>query len=159
MQVLLVGDDPQMRELLSCTLTERGHQVTACADAESGWQAYQADTFPLVFLDWLLPDMDGLELCRHIRAHASGDESFILMITVRNNAGDLEQVLDAGADDYVAKPFTAELLDVRVSIAERLAEQRQDYNCSLKKSKLCSKPCLISSASRTRRAAGWTSVQ
>lgn len=129
--VLLVEDDPDMRELLRITLAERGHRVTACANAESGWEAYQKRPFPLVFLDWMLPDMDGLQLCRNIRGHISGRESVILIITIRTNPGDLEQVMDAGADDYIAKPFSENLLDIRTSIAERIVEQRQSHSYSL----------------------------
>lgn len=131
MRALLVEDDNEMRELLRISLADRGHSVTACADAESAWAAYQKQPFPLVYLDWLLPGMNGLELCKKIRSYLLGHESVILIITVRTNPGDLEQVLDAGADDYIAKPFTADLLDIRTTIAERIVKQRQSHSYAL----------------------------
>ena len=72
-----------------------------------------------MLLDWVLPGMDGLELCRRVRTRRDGDASVILMITARGAAGDLAAVLDAGADDYLAKPFDIAMLDVRLTVAER----------------------------------------
>lgn len=103
--------------------------MVACGDAETGLSAFRDDAFSLVVLDWLLPGMDGLELCRWIRAAPDGDHPLILVITVQDRPEHLTAVLDAGADDYLAKPFTSEVLDVRLAIAERrivqAAEQRR----------------------------------
>jgi two-component system NtrC family sensor kinase len=117
--VLLADDDPTMRLLLSSMLTQAGHAVTPAADGQEAWDSYVAAPPPLLILDWEMPRLDGLELCRRIRAAARGDEAFILVITARDRAEDLTAVLDAGADDYMSKPVTPDNLMARVRIAER----------------------------------------
>jgi DNA-binding response OmpR family regulator len=119
MRVLVVEDDGAIRHLLSEVLRDRGHEVSAVEDAESGWRLIQRQHFQLMVLDWVLPGMDGLELCRRVRTRRDGDASVILMITARGATGDLVAVLDAGADDYLAKPFDIAMLDVRLTVAER----------------------------------------
>jgi DNA-binding response OmpR family regulator len=123
MNVLLADDDPTMRLLLSRMLEQGGHIVTtAAADGQEAWEAYAAAPAPLLILDWEMPKMDGLELCRHIRSSEHGDEAFILVITARDKTEDLTAVLDAGADDYMSKPVTPDNLMARLRIAERRIE-------------------------------------
>lgn len=118
LQVLLVEDDPGERWIMSEILRSRGHRVTACETAEIGWDRFQDVPHPLILLDWLLPGMDGLELCRRIRKHPRGDESVIVVVTSRDEPEDLEEVLRAGADDYVTKPIDVGLLNIRLAVAE-----------------------------------------
>jgi DNA-binding response OmpR family regulator len=122
MRVLLVEDDADARALIEIVLAERGHEVAAFADAESAWALCQHEQFPLMVLDWMLPGMDGLTLCRLVRELPDGDASVVVMITARGQTGDLAEVLSAGANDYVAKPFALEALEVRLAIAERQVE-------------------------------------
>jgi signal transduction histidine kinase/DNA-binding response OmpR family regulator len=119
MKALLIEDDPVGRRLLEAALSSRGHEVTACADAESAWEIFQRDRHALVVTDWLLPGMDGLELCRRIRALPDGDRSVVLVITSRDQLDDLQLVLNAGASDYLAKPVEMAFLQVRLVLAER----------------------------------------
>ena len=119
MKALVVEDDPDTRSLLAEYLAMRGHEVTAVPDAEEGWDASQATDYPLVILDWALPGMDGLELCRRLRARPAGDESVILLVTGRVGPETLATVLDAGANDFLPKPFTPAMFEVRLGIAER----------------------------------------
>jgi PAS domain S-box-containing protein len=119
MKVLLVEDDPLTRRLLETVIRSCGYEVTACADAETAWRIYQQDTHPLIVLDWMLPGMDGLQLCRRMRLLPQGNWSVILIITVRDQVEDLREVLEAGADDYLSKPVDVRLLKVRLAIAER----------------------------------------
>ena len=120
MNVLLADDDPTMRLLLSAMIERGGHVVTtAAADGKEAWEAYVASPEPLLILDWEMPKMDGLELCRRIRSAERGDEAFILVITARDKTEDLTAVLDAGADDYMSKPVTPDNLMARLRIAER----------------------------------------
>lgn len=119
LHVLLVEDNPEERWIITELLRSRGHTVTACEDAETGWDAFQEKAPPLVLLDWILPGMDGLELCRRIREHqAPGTACNIVVVTSKGTATDLKAVLDAGADDYVAKPVDMALLEVRMAVAE-----------------------------------------
>jgi DNA-binding NtrC family response regulator len=119
MQALIVEDDVDMLRLIERVVHLRGHQVTGCADAESAWTAYQEGHYSLVFLDWQLPGMDGLELCRRIRSHPNSKRTIIVMITARDQWEDLEAVLRAGANDYLAKPVNLDTLKVRLAIAEQ----------------------------------------
>lgn len=123
MNVLLADDDPTMRLLLGEVLTQCGHQVQqACVDGQEAWEAWSAAPPPLMILDWQMPRLDGLQLCRRIRAAPHGDETFILIITARDRTEDLTEVLDAGADDYMSKPVTPDNLRARLRIAERRLE-------------------------------------
>lgn len=127
MNTLVVEDDPTMSRLLEMMLRSRGHTVTLCTSAEEGWAKCQQEFFPLIMLDWMLPgEFDGLELCRRIRRLPNGDASVIMVSTSRNRPDDLRRVLDAGSDDYLAKPWTPEILKVRLDIIERMV-QRQSY--------------------------------
>jgi DNA-binding response OmpR family regulator len=124
MKVLLVEDDDGIRALVADVLAEdHGHEVVDFANAEAAWAACQQERFPLAILDWVLPGMDGLELCRRLRTSPAGDEMVILVMTARTLPDDLTSVLDAGADDYIAKPIELSLLDVRLTIAERRVEE------------------------------------
>jgi DNA-binding NtrC family response regulator len=116
---LVVEDDEDMRRLIGKVVQMRGHQVTGCENAEAAWATYQEGSFSIVFLDWQLPGMDGLELCRKIRSHPKGERSVIVMITARDQSDDLQAVLRAGANDYIAKPVTLDMLKVRLAIAEQ----------------------------------------
>jgi DNA-binding response OmpR family regulator len=112
-----------MRLLLSKMLEQGGHIVTtAAADGQAAWESYVAVPAPLLILDWEMPRMDGLELCRRIRSSEHGHEAFILVITARDKTEDLTAVLDAGADDYMSKPVTLDNLNARLRIAERRIE-------------------------------------
>lgn len=124
MRTLLVEDDPTSRHFLQEILIGLGYEVDAFSSAESGWQAYKDHPFPLVVLDWRMPEgeMDGLDLCRAIRKHPGGANALVIVVTVRTGRGDLQAVLDAGADDYIPKPVAPEDLKVRLRIAQSRLE-------------------------------------
>ncbi len=124
---LIVEDDPDQRVLLTRILQGRGHEVVACGAAEEGLLAYQRTPFPLVILDIMLPDMNGMDLCREMRLVPESAQSIILFATGVSGREGLEEALAAGADDYITKPLNGELLHVRLTIAERQvrALQRQ----------------------------------
>ncbi len=123
MNVLIADDDPTMRLLLVAVTERSGHTVVkAAADGEEAWVACQPELPPMIILDWEMPHLDGLELCRRIRAAEGGDAPFILVVTARDKTEDLTAVLDAGADDYMSKPVTPDNLRARLRIAERRIE-------------------------------------
>lgn len=105
--------------MLEKVLETQGFDTSAFESAESSWEAICKEPFPLVILDWMLPGISGLELCRRIRLLPSGSLSFVLMITSRDDAGDLDKVLEAGVDDYIPKPVDFDLLKVRLRIARQ----------------------------------------
>jgi DNA-binding response OmpR family regulator len=123
MRVIVADDNPDARTLVENVLEELDHEAVAFEDGSEAWTAYQADPSPLVILDLDTPGLNGLELCRRIRAHEAGRTTFILILTSRDDPGGLKAVLDAGADDYMAKPSSQKNLRARIEIAERQMEQ------------------------------------
>jgi diguanylate cyclase (GGDEF)-like protein len=117
MKALVVEDDTVTRLVLSRLLTAQGYEVTACASAEKAIAVYRCAFYPLVFLDLFLTGMDGFDLCRWIRLQPEGKRHLILIGTSSDRKGDLQRILDAGGDDYITKPYRADILDIRLSIA------------------------------------------
>jgi DNA-binding response OmpR family regulator len=123
MQVLLADDDVEFtRALVQEVIEARGHAVTAVADGAAAWAAYERLRPPFVVLDWEMPGLDGLEVCRRIRAAPDGHRTFILLITARAASDDATAAVDAGADDSLAKPLALVHLCARLAIAERRIE-------------------------------------
>jgi len=122
MKVLVVEDDQVTRKILCRILGQRDHTVTEAASAEEAKGLYTAGFFPLVILDLHLPGIDGLEFSRWVREQPDGDRTYILVGTAdgqpNQRAHTLNQILEAGADDYIAKPYTPDFLHVRLTIAE-----------------------------------------
>src|SRR3954453_16814641 len=128
MKILLVEDHPDSRRNLQRLISKRGHEVTAVGSAEEAEAALEADTFPFLILDWMLPGKSGIDLCRQLRSKHNGDEMFILLVTARADTEDLEQALEAGANDYLTKPLDLGLLNVRISVAERQIRELTERN-------------------------------
>ncbi len=105
-RILLVDDDPRLAEMVSEYLGEAGFRVTIAADGRAGLERLSRAPFEALVLDLMLPDMDGLELCRQVRASAASTAEIpILMLTARGDAMDRVVGLELGADDYLPKPF------------------------------------------------------
>ncbi len=119
MRILLVEDHAQSRRSLQKLIERRGHEIVAVGSVEEAEIELSQRSFPFLILDWMLPGKSGIELCRELRAKPHGDELFILLVTARDNAADLEQALEAGANDYLTKPLDSARLNVRLSVAER----------------------------------------
>ena len=127
MKVLLVEDDPDLRMLIQSILVELGHDISSFSDAESAWDAIAlGQEFPMMILDWMLPGMDGLELCRRIRARPPVPDPVVIVITARQERDHLSKILGAGADDYIAKPFSVDHFEVRLQIAGRTVEVKRE---------------------------------
>jgi DNA-binding response OmpR family regulator len=124
MRVLFADDDVISQTLLAAVLTHLGHESRCARDGGQAWELFQAEPVPLVILDVMMPVLDGLEVCRRIRAHPAGRETFVLVVTARDGRDDLTEVLDAGADDYVSKPSTPEHLRARLALAARRIAQQ-----------------------------------
>jgi DNA-binding response OmpR family regulator len=126
MNILIVEDDNMMRRILKRAAMAVGHEATGCVDAERALEMLSEETYPLVILDWMLPGMDGLELCRKIRSMPGGEHCYILMVTAKDRYEDLVEVLNAGADDYIAKPVDVKTLKTRLTVAERLHKRFEE---------------------------------
>jgi two-component system response regulator MprA len=120
-RVLVVDDDPELRQFLQQELSADGHH---CAEAATGAQALnriRSETWDLVLLDWTLPDFSGVDVCRRMRHDRDGTP--VLMLTAHDDVQERVQALDAGADDYITKPFSVEELLARVRAHLRRAGQ------------------------------------
>jgi two-component system phosphate regulon response regulator PhoB len=112
--ILLVEDEPALVELLRYNLETVGYRVTVAGDGEAALAAAREETPDLVLLDWMLPLMSGLEVCRQLRRMKGAANVPIIMLTARGEEGDRIRGLDAGADDYVSKPFSPSELVARI---------------------------------------------
>ena len=128
MKILLVEDHADSRRNLQRLIERRGHEVVAVGSAEEAEPVLAQQTFSFLILDWMLPGKSGVELCRQLRAMPSGDEMFILLVTARADTEDLQQALEAGANDYLTKPLDLGLLNVRLSVAERQIRDLSERN-------------------------------
>lgn len=138
MHLLLADDDTAMRDLLEAVLGAHGHTVGTYVDGASVWRAFEDAPAEMVVLDWEMPALDGLQVCRNIRAHPEGADTYLLVITARAGMDDLDSVLDAGADDYLPKPVTAQDIAARLRIAEKRiagANARRQAEHELQKAK------------------------
>ncbi|HYL09285.1 MAG TPA: response regulator transcription factor [Candidatus Acidoferrales bacterium] len=114
--ILVVDDEPQIRRVMRTTLSVAGYSILEARSGEEALEKVRSERADLVLLDINMPGMDGLETCREIR---SGSDVPIIMLTVRNTERDKVMALDAGADDYVVKPFGTEELLARIRAALR----------------------------------------
>ena len=121
LDVLVVDDDPLMRRVLLTTLSAAGHRLSAASDGDAAWDQVQRKWPRLIVTDWEMPGLSGPELVRRVRA-AGGAYIYIILLTVRSGLDDLIEGLDAGADDYLTKPFNSRELSARVNVGERVLE-------------------------------------
>ncbi len=117
MRVLIVEDDPRIHQSLAKDLRRQHHAVDVVEDGLTGLEFARTEVHDVILLDVLLPGLDGLELCRRLRADKS--KALILMITARDAVGDKVAALDAGADDYLVKPFDLAELSARIRAVSR----------------------------------------
>jgi two-component system KDP operon response regulator KdpE len=119
-RVLVVDDDPQIRRVLRTTLISQGYEVVDARSGDEALERVRSEKLDLVILDMNMPGMNGIETCRLIR---SGSDIAIIMLTVRDSEADKVEALDAGADDYVTKPFGSPELLARIRAALRRSPQ------------------------------------
>ena len=132
--ILVAEDDPVSRKLLEKTLVKAGYKVVSVENGRKALEVFKETFFPIVLTDWMMPEMDGLELCRAIREDTSKGYVFIVLLTVKDSKDDIVLGLEAGADDYLTKPFNnAELIariktGIRILELERALKQANEEN-------------------------------
>jgi diguanylate cyclase (GGDEF)-like protein len=125
MKALIVADDSEAGPVLRQLLQERAYDVTACTTAAEAKDVFRETTVSLLFMDLDAPGIDGSSLCRWIRSRPAGDQPVILAVTASDQAADLRMILEAGADDYIVKPYEKRAVDARLIIVDRLLKSRE----------------------------------
>ena len=120
MKILIAEDQSGARLLLKTALERLGYEVLAAEDGEQAWALYQQEDARIVILDWMMPELDGLELCRMIRAAKRPLYTYVIMLTVLGGKGSYLEGMKAGADDFVTKPIDFDQLAARLRVAERI---------------------------------------
>jgi sigma-B regulation protein RsbU (phosphoserine phosphatase) len=122
MRILVVEDDAMQRLVLVSLLRTHGHEVVAVSDGNAAWEELSRKPFNIVFTDWMMPGMSGLELIRKIRMTGSGRYVYVILCTSRSSRADLVEGLKSGADDYIGKPIHEDELLVRLAAGERVID-------------------------------------
>jgi sigma-B regulation protein RsbU (phosphoserine phosphatase) len=126
MKILLVDDDAVARETYRAILAAQGHEVVTAENGRAAWDRWLLTRFRIIVADWLMPDMDGLELCRRIRARPPEVYTYIILVTVRSGRGNFLEAMRAGVDDFISKPVDPEELVARLVAAERILGVREE---------------------------------
>ncbi len=127
-RILIIEDDPSLVELLKYNLEAEGFDVSVARDGEAGLEAIDTQDPDLVVLDWMLPNMSGIEICRQMRQRTATRSTPVIMLTAKGEETDRIRGLETGADDYIVKPFSPAELTARIKAVLRRAHPEQVGN-------------------------------
>jgi two-component system, NtrC family, sensor kinase len=119
-KILVADDEAVSRRLLQSYLQKWGHEVVVAGDGAEAWRVFEQGEFPIVITDWLMPEMDGLEQIRRIRGHSKQGYVYTILLSAKSKKEDLVEGMEAGADDFLTKPFDRDELRVRLREGERI---------------------------------------
>jgi CheY-like chemotaxis protein len=121
MKILIAEDDPVASKILRLTIERAGHEVLTVCDGAAAWNRFLDEPVRVVVSDWMMPEIDGLELCRRIRERTEREYTYFILLTA-NHAGreNLALAMDAGIDDFLTKPFDRDTIWMRLRVAERI---------------------------------------
>ncbi len=127
MKILIAEDNPVSSRLLQKALEKRGHEILCAEDGLKAWDLLKGVNIQMVITDWMMPGMDGVELCQKVRSSDLPDYIYIIIITSKDKKEDIIKGLEAGADDYITKPINPNELQARLKAGERVIqlEKRQ----------------------------------
>lgn len=120
MKILIADDDAITRLLIRSTLTNLGHEVQEAKNGAEALATWQERQFPLIISDWLMPGLDGLDFCRHIRSAQREHYTYVVLLTSLSGKTNYLEAMTAGADDFITKPLEKEAFAARVRVAERI---------------------------------------
>ena len=123
MKILIAEDDPVSVKILQFTLQHWGHEVLCTNTGEEAWAAFDQEPVRVIVSDWMMPGLDGLELCKRIRTRAKTEYTYFILLTANNTGRDnLRKAMDAGIDDFLTKPLDREAIYMRLRVAERILQ-------------------------------------
>lgn len=128
MRVLIAEDDPVSRRALEAALSRWGLEVVACSDGDAAWSLLTSDSADppkVAILDWEMPGLDGVEVCRRLRQTARRVIPYLILLTGRGATDDAVGALEGGADDFISKPFQPALLHAQIRAGARIVELRE----------------------------------
>ena len=134
MKTLIADDDAVSALILRKTLERLGHEAVVARDGVEALSCLSRDPVPVIISDWMMPRMDGLELCRHIRAEAMDSYTYVILLTAKTQRHDRLEALAAGVDDFLTKPLDTAELGARINVASRIVswdQQLRELNASL----------------------------
>jgi len=120
MKTLVVEDDADTREMLTLLLQVEGYDVEQAANGRDAWNEFRKNSIGLVISDWLMPEGDGLELCRRIRAVERTQYPYVILISALKGKDNFLRAMSAGVDDFISKPFDVDELRAKLHVAERI---------------------------------------
>ena len=127
MRILVAEDSPTTRVMLEGTLAQWGYDVIVASDGDEAWEILQREDAPkLVILDWMMPGMEGVEVCQKIREVASPNPIWIIMLTSKDPTEYMVEAIESGADDFVAKPFNNDELRIRLQVGFRILQAQPE---------------------------------
>jgi diguanylate cyclase (GGDEF)-like protein len=127
MKILAAEDNPVFQTMLRNLLTKWGYEAVIVSDGDQAWRHLEGpDPPPLAILDWMMPGADGVELCRRVRASVREPYTYIILLTARTQSEDLVEGIEAGADDYLTKPFNAHELRARLRAGQRILDLQKE---------------------------------
>ena len=126
MKILVAEDDPVSRRILEKLLQNKGHAAVVCSDGRQALDTYRAGDYRLVISDWMMPEMDGLELVRRIREDERQEYCYFILLTAKTGKVNFLEAMDAGVDDYLTKPLDTDEIKVRLRVAERILALQTD---------------------------------
>ena len=128
MRILIAEDEPISQHMLESFLTQWGYDVIAANDGDEAWWTLQREDAPsLAILDWMMPGMDGTQICREVRKRTGEPYTYLILLTAKSQKQDIVQGLEAGADDYLTKPFDADELRVRLRAGRRILDMQEQF--------------------------------
>ncbi|MDD2336697.1 MAG: response regulator transcription factor, partial [Geobacteraceae bacterium] len=121
MKIVIADDDQTTRRILLAVLEKKGFEVLCCSDGTEALHTLQAADAPmLAILDWMMPGMDGVDICRALRASGAVSQPYLILLTCKGYQEDVVSGLESGADDYIIKPFSADELLARIKVGQRV---------------------------------------
>ena len=131
MKILIAEDDAVSRRILEAYLKKWGHEVVSTENGADAWKCLQRDDAPrLAVLDWMMPELDGVQVCQRVRNRESAPFTFLILLTAKGETDDIVTALDSGADDYLTKPYNAAELRSRIGAGERIVRLQEELEAA-----------------------------